>query len=302
MDTNEMIEAFFAFVYERQLIWHKRTILHLPAPWTEDKILQTYKFCNVYRQLDAGTLAISKYLQAEYSPEQKLFNIIAYRFFNRRNTIEHLFGGFLNPQTFNFSSYEQRFDKIKQKENIFSNAYLISSHPYNPKYRPQEKHIQILLMLNDLRIQMPNLVKDLKEHKAQEGLNIIQSYVHMAGPFLAGQILLDATYAENIVDYTANDFLVVGPGAHWGLNIIFNKKLSPREAAEKCRFLYKIQAENFEKLKQQKHKNWLDICWQNNQYPNYPYLCLHDIQNSLCEFRKYWRLLNGEKAKKRYFK
>ena len=64
----------------------------------------------------------------------------------------------------------------------------------------------------------------------------------------------------------------------------------------------KIQAENFEKLKQQKHKNWLDICWQNNQYPNYPYLCLHDIQNSLCEFRKYWRLLNGEKAKKRYFK
>ena len=100
MDTNEMIEAFFAFVYERQLIWHKRTILHLPAPWTEDKILQTYKFCNVYRQLDAGTLAISKYLQAEYSPEQKLFNIIAfirYKFNKTFSTTANFFFAVFTP-------------------------------------------------------------------------------------------------------------------------------------------------------------------------------------------------------------
>lgn len=296
-----MIEAFFAFVYERQRIWYNRTILHQLQPWTDDKILQTYKFCNVYRELDGGTIAISKYLQQEYSPEKKLFNIVAYRFFNRRNTIEHLFGGMLNPQNFNVAEYEKSWDNIKQKENIFSNAYLISSHPYNAAYRPQDKHIQILLMLKDLAPKMKNFVQDLQNHEAQDGLEIVRQYVPLAGPFLSGQILLDATYAENIVSYTANDFLVVGPGAHWGLNIIFGKKLSKTEAEDKCRYLYQIQAEKFAQLKQKTNKNWFDICWQNKKYPNYPYLCLHDIQNSLCEFRKYWRLKSGEKAKRRYF-
>ena len=302
MANKNMIEAFFAFVYERQNIWHKRSFLQLPAPWTEDKILQTYKFCNVYRELDGGTLAITKYLQQEYSPEQKLFNIVAYRFFNRRNTIDHLFGGLLNPQDFDFLAYERRFDNIKKQENIFSNAYLVSSHAYNPTYRPQDKHVQILLMLNDLKSKMSAFVADLQTHNAAEGLQIVRRYVPLAGDFLCGQILLDATYAGNLVSYTADDFLVVGPGAHWGLNIIFNTKLSKPEAQEKCRYLYQIQAQIFAEMKAQTGRNWQDICWQNQTYPNYPYLCLHDVQNSLCEFRKYWRLKSGEKAKKRYFK
>lgn len=57
----------------------------------------------------------------------------------------------------------------------------------------------------------------------------------------------------------------------------------------------------FPRLKKEQGKDWHSVHWQNQDYPNTPYLCLHDIQNSLCEFRKYWRLKNGEKAKKRYF-
>lgn len=301
MNVQDKIRKFFNFIYDRQEIWYKRNILKQSYPWTNDDILKNYKFCNVYRELDGGTLAITKYLQQNYPPEQKLFNIVAYRFFNRRNTIEHLFGGFLDPNNFSIKAYEQKFDEIKKQENIFSNAYLISSHPYDSSYRSKEKHIQILLMLNDLKTNMKNFIKDLQNNSAQDGLKIVNQYVKLAGPFLSGQILLDATYAGDIISYTANDFLVVGPGAHWGLNIIFDQKLSKKEAEEKCRYLHKIQAEIFSEIKMKEQKNWFDICWQNKQYPNYPYLCLHDIQNSLCEFRKYWRLKNEEKAKKRYF-
>lgn len=300
---EQNIAAFFEFVYRRQEIWHRRFVLQQPAPWTDDAVLRDYKFCNVYRELDGGTQAIVKYLkQPGIKPEAKLFNIIAYRFFNRRDTIEKLFGGLLNPLNFKVKDYEKRFDELKKRENIFSNAYLVSSHPYNPAYRPQDKHVQILLMLDDLRGRLGEIIERLRANPPQEGLKIIAKNVAMAGPFLSGQILLDATYAGDIVPYSGNDFLIVGPGAHWGLNLIFEKKLSKKEADEACRRLYGMQKEEFNRLAKDKGLDWQAVRWQKPDYPNAPYLCLHDIQNSLCEFRKYWRLKAGEKAKKRYFK
>lgn len=294
--------AFFEFIYERQAVWHRRNVLRQAAPWSEDEILCNFRFCNVYRELDGGTLAIGKYLaDPEISAEQKLFNIIAYRFFNRRDTIERLFGSLLDPQSFDWHHYEERWDQCKREENIFSNAYLVSSHPYRQGYRAKDKHIQILLMLDDLRPKLGKIIKDLNKASPQEGLAVIERAVALAGPFLSGQILLDATYAGNIVPYTSNDFLVVGPGAHWGLNIIFEKKLSKKEASERCRYLWKLQQSGFAGLKRETGKDWFAVKWDNPAYCGGDYLSLHDIQNSLCEFRKYWRLKSGEKAKRRYY-
>lgn len=302
-EISQRIEAFFEFIYQRQAVWHNRFIKKQPSPWTDDPILQNFRFCNVYRQLDGGTEAISKYLcSSNISPETKLFNIIAYRFFNRRDTIEHLFGGLLAPTNFDFKLYEQRFDKIKQNETIFSDAYLITACAYNKNYRPQDKHVQVLLVLENLKNRLSSIIQELRSATPQEGLHIIEQNIPLAGSFLSGQILLDATYAKDIVSYSGNDFLIVGPGAHWGLNIIFGKKLSYKEADLACRQLYNMQAHQFALLKQQKGLNWHNVCWQNPEYPNAPYLMLHDIQNSLCEFRKYWRLKHGENAKKRYYK
>lgn len=240
-DIQAMISAFFEFIYHRQEVWYRRNILRRQAPWTDDEILRDYKFCNVYRELDGGTQAIVKYLrQPDISPQNKLFNIIAYRFFNRRDTIERLFGGLLDISAFDRKYYERRFDEIKRQENIFSNAYLITAHAYNPDYRPQDKHVQILLMLDDLRAKINAVIEELRQSSPQEGLAVIARNVPLAGAFLSGQILLDATYAGDIVDYTGDDFLVVGPGAHWGLNIIFGHKLSKKRS--RCRMSPAIPA------------------------------------------------------------
>lgn len=295
-------QAFFEFIYDRQAVWHKRNMLGLPAPWTEDIILQQFRFCNVYRELDGGTLAISRYLKDCSLPaRQKLFNIIAYRFFNRRDTIDCLFGGLLNPDDFEWKVYEKRMDAIKLTQSIFSNAYLVSSHAFQPDYRRKDKHVQILMMLADLRARLDEIIFSLQQASPQDGLKIIENEVPMAGPFLAGQILLDATYAENIVPYSSNDFLVVGPGAHWGLNIIFDERLSKRKADEQCRYLWAVQKEGMRRLKERTGKDWLEVKWDNPDYCGGDYLSLHDVQNSLCEFRKYWRLKNGDKTKRRYY-
>ena len=270
---DKMTAAFFEFVFDRQAVWYKRTALGLPAPWTDDNILQNFRFCNVYRELDGGTIAIGKYLAQPLPAEQKLFNIIAYRFFNRRDTIENLFGGLLSEQNFDFKTLEKRFDAKKKEENIFSNAYLITAHAYNRNYRPQDKHVQILLMLNDLRFKLKDIIKTLRESAPQEGLQIIAEAVP-----------------------------IVGPGAHWGLNIICGRALNKKEADAECRKLWQMQPQAFAELKQTTDKDWNEVRWQNESYCGGKYLCLHDVQNSLCEFRKYWRLKQGENAKRRYFK
>lgn len=61
----DRIAEFFEFIYDRQEIWHRRNVLNLPAPWSTDEILRNYRFCNVYRELDGGTLALTKYLTDE---------------------------------------------------------------------------------------------------------------------------------------------------------------------------------------------------------------------------------------------
>ena len=306
MPTPDLI-SFFEFIHDRQKIWHDRFVLKKQAPWTKDPIFLTFKFCNIYRELDAGTVVISKHLTGtDISPEEKLLNIIAYRIFNKRDTFERLFDGILSTKTFDVNELEKRLDNIKGP--IFSDAYLISSHPVDSRYRPKDKHIQVLLMLDALIPKLPQILAELKNNDGAGGLDIIEKYVAMAGPFLSGQILLDCTYSKNskgvsdIVPYTSNDFLIVGPGAHWGLEILFRTKLNKTQADEKCRFLYESQEEIFDLLKKQKGKDWFDIKWNNLNYCGGNYISLHDIQGCLCEFRKYTRLKNGEKAKKRYFK
>jgi len=50
------LDEFYSFMYERHMIWHRRFVKRLPPPWTKDPLLRDYKFTNVYRELDYGTL------------------------------------------------------------------------------------------------------------------------------------------------------------------------------------------------------------------------------------------------------
>ena len=49
------VEAFFDYVKERHSIWTKRQE-GLPPPLTENEILQTWSFCNVFREDDKVTI------------------------------------------------------------------------------------------------------------------------------------------------------------------------------------------------------------------------------------------------------
>lgn len=59
---NPNVEGIKKFATERMKIWEKKYI-NQPPPYTEDKILQTYRFCNIYRELDKQTIQIHTILK-----------------------------------------------------------------------------------------------------------------------------------------------------------------------------------------------------------------------------------------------
>ena len=52
--VQDKVEGFFNYINERHQIYLRRKN-GLHPPWTEDKILKTYGFCNVFRELDTVT-------------------------------------------------------------------------------------------------------------------------------------------------------------------------------------------------------------------------------------------------------
>ena len=72
---QEVYDLYWYFAYERQNIFLKK-LNNEKAPWTNDQILQTYKFCNSYRVNDRVSQYLLKhviYNGKEYNKEDIVF-------------------------------------------------------------------------------------------------------------------------------------------------------------------------------------------------------------------------------------
>ena len=103
---QEIYDLYWYFAWERQNIFWKK-LNGEEAPWTDDNILQQYKFCNSYRVNDR----VSQYLLKNviyngniYEDEDMLFRIILFKLFNKEATWELLVNEFgdITLKGFNF--------------------------------------------------------------------------------------------------------------------------------------------------------------------------------------------------------
>lgn len=288
-------QQFFTFIYKRQLIWHKRFILKQKPPWTQDKVLQTFKFINMYRELDRCTIYIINKLQHIQNRKQLLINIIFYRFFNLDNLYKDLG---IEP----FPAIDEelknkligKFNELKKTGPIFNNAYLISSGGSGVK------HINILNNLAKLDIK--EMITKIDDSKNPEESFSLLKEIPMVGPFLACEFWTDLTYFNFFKQgWTDDDFVNIGPGAQWGLEILYGR-LSGKEMMEKLYDLHEKQKEILPNIHRDLNEklSWQQIAYR-GAYSNYPFLSLTNIEGALCEFRKYWNLSHG-KGRKRYYK
>ena len=290
---QEIYDLYWYFACERQNIFWKK-LNNEPAPWTNDKILQEYKFCNSYRVNDR----VSQYLLQNviyngktYSKEDMIFRIVLFKIFNLESTWELFLKNFkdVTLNSFNFEKYSAVLNNaISSNTKIYNDAYISCA---NKVFGYDRKHDNHLALIQEMFFIDKVQNKILNCKTMAEAFEIIKSYP-LIGNFMAYQLVTDINYSD-VVDWQENEFTVAGPGSHRGIQKCFISKGNLTDE-DIIRYMYENQDNEFKRL----NLNFKRI-------GNRP-LQLIDCQNIFCELDKYCRQAvpdlksNRTKIKKHY--
>jgi hypothetical protein len=267
------IQDFFKFIKARHQIYVRRQEGQAP-PWTADPILRKYKFCNVYRELDRGTIWLRENWRDPHRKAPDLwFALTVARLINLPDSLAVL--GFPVPWD---AGRFKRLMRARKKagERVFSGAYMIRADAARPgKLKTDYLADRVLTPLwkerEDVR---PRAGDRLSTFFAR-----LRAYRDM-GPFIAGQIVADAKFAPPL--YNCEDWwtwATPGPGSLRGMNRVVELPIKTSCNTETW----------FEDLNLLQMK--LDPLIQEAGMPR---LSAQDLQNCLCEFDKYERVRRGE--------
>lgn len=282
-EPTEVFDTYWRFAVERQTIFLRRLLGEAP-PWTQDSVLQTYKFTNAYRASDR----VSQYLirqviydghERQRSVEDTFFRIMLFKVFNRIDTWQLLerTHGSVALADYTFDHYDQTLTKaMDQGLRIFSAAYIMPSG--SGQFGHARKHRNYLRLIEQM------LLADLPARIQQAGsmrdaFQLIRDYPLM-GDFLAYQYITDLNYSE-MIDYSEMEFVVPGPGAQDGIRKCF-RGLGGLNPADIIQRVAKRQQEEFES--------------RGLVFPGLfgrP-LQLIDCQNLFCEVDKYARVVHPD--------
>ena len=149
---QKVYDLYWYFACERQNIFLKK-LNGESAPWTDDKILQEYKFCNSYRINDRVSQYLLKnviYNGKNYFDEDMLFRILLFKLFNKESTWELLLNNFgdITLKTFNIKEYSKILEKaISNGIKIYNDAYISCA---NKAFGYNRKHDNHLALLNKM--------------------------------------------------------------------------------------------------------------------------------------------------------
>lgn len=276
--NNQLIDQFFAWMLERERIRLRKEAKD-PWPWTNDPIMQEYKFTNVYREFDKTTVWYRENIREKFDNTPEVFDAtITFRWFNLISTGKALLKAGLIP---NFNKTEA-VRLLQNRSQVFTGAYIIRSETGKTKVQSISDCIHLLLSYKD------EIFTELQEHgQSLEWMTNKLMEFPMMGGFMAYEVVTDLrhTYLLN----QANDIMTwanPGPGAMRGIRRLVGLPVD----AQKIHFI-KGSDKNWyiEKMRE------ILVLAQKHVEHDLPIpLEMRDIEHCLCEFDKYLRVKNGE--------
>ena len=272
---EELVRHFFWFLQERERVRLAKA-KGVPWPWTEDTILQKYKFTNVKREHDRTTaLLIKEFYNPRFDAprEQILLNCAIARYFG---TIEFMraigWQETYDPKLLTHTAEA----RMKAGERVYTGAYMILAG--KTKGQPKSEAIAYLF-LGDLWKNRDILCAGFDRWKPF--IEILMEVHGFGGSgFMAKEVTLDTRltsfWPKPPID--KNQWTPVGPGSMRGAARILGhtdkRKLSPEETRDVCLDLFLM-------------RHWFLPL-------GFVKLELTDIQFQLCEWDKYQRVLLGQ--------
>ena len=253
-----------------------------PWPWTNDKILQDYRFCNVFRELDTVTKWIDVNWRKPFATHPNLwFAMCLARQINWPETLAEI--GF--PEKWNPERVRKILNKRKiNGKQVYTGAYIITAGGRSiPKIDYTIDHVLTPLYRTP---HVPNSISACAHtmHGLQDTHKFLMQFQGF-GPFMAYEVVTDLRWTHYLRN--ARDIMSwanAGPGAKRGLNRIWGRphrsSLSQEQALDEMQRL----------LKMSQH----DCGGRRPLLPHVPALEMRDIEHSLCEVDKYLRVKNGQ--------
>ncbi len=293
-------KAFFDFVNERESIRLRKEAdvacleqgeIPQGPPWTDDPILQTYKFTNVHRHHDTTSRILrEKFYGPNFhdSMANLLLNAAIFRYFGTHEFASAL--GWSRIENMDWQ-YVKNLAKVRlsQRERVFTGAYVIT----NGGISAPKQEVVVDYYLRPLAKNLHAIVNIAKDTQSWEETArwMMRNLLGFGGTgFMTKEVLLDTTYTgfwNNVVEHPKDgtfsfpkDWLFwtpIGPGARRGAGRVMGytdkRMVTEREAREVIAGLINGQAFSY-------------------HHPEA--LAPHDIQFQLCEFDKYERVRLGQ--------
>lgn len=266
--------SLFQWIHERHSIYIKRAE-GLAKPWTTDQILQSYRFCNVYRELDTVTVWIKNNWREPYKNDPNLwFAMVIARLVNWPETLTDI-GYPINKGQWTPEHFLYVMNKRKAHgQKVFSGAYIVST---NGKQMDKAEYLAEYV-LGPLWA-----ARDSVRPKSGDTLEAFHTRLMKfdgMGSFMAAQVVADMKYAPVLLDAEDWwDWAAPGPGSKRGMNRLLERDIdspfTPAQWREKLAILKPL----IDKLVHE---------------ADLPPIHAQDLQNCLCEFDKYERTRLGE--------
>lgn len=287
--------AFLDFVVERHRVWEGRQA-GWTRPWTNDPIIQTRKFTNVFRVLDHGSqYVLTDLIDPDLPVADQLARLFLYRHTGRVEVWEHMDLMVGLPTMDNLDdcldamkAYRGQTKQIMQatkkhtggrgyghqkkigERPVFTSAYLVFP-------QSAERGTDKLESIFDLtRRVIPEIAPAFGRASMRQQFDLLRGNKGVAD-FMSMQVLTDWGYTPQCGRDRENEFVVPGPGARKGAAEL---GLKPEEAVE---WAFSVV----------------------RKLPAPPRLgdrlpTKMDMQNCLCEFSKYARFSRSPSPQKTY--
>lgn len=273
LKTMTPLKRLLYFVREREAVRLKKEAGERP-PWTQDPILQSYRFTNVRRMDDK----VSRWLLKNwYKPYRNHPNMLAAaaiaRFFNLPSTLHCITGLVFNPDgpPDLFGIYHA----IKALRNagytVFNCAYMVRGNDGDDKIESVLEHNVRPLMDADRR---ERIVAPSSMERTHANITAVRGY----GSFMAGQLVADLRHAVTGRWRDKHTWAPIGPGSRRGMNRLHGRDKDAPLSQDQ--FLNELMA-----LRGRMLKTLPEVAGR---------LEAMDVQNCLCEFSKFEKALFGE--------
>ena len=277
----EELDRYFYWLHERETIRIRKEERGDSPPWTDDPILQEFKFCQVFREDDRTTRWFRTHMRDPLATHRDVFMAtIIFRWFNLIETGRTLLEHNLHREW----NRKKAIEEITKQPKWITGSYIIKTPNRMDKVTGVAECISHIWKDRNYLLDM--LEKELEKDTLtlQKMWKWLRDYPYM-GPFMAYEVVTDLRWTYLLSDaQDINKWANAGPGAMRGLNRLtgrplkFTSTLHPWQK-EMVELLY-IAADRLD-------RNWV--------FPHGTATFeMREIEGGLCEFDKYSRILKKE--------